>query len=158
LEVLSSDDARELARLYLTCFRDESLWRGRPWGERNPSEEVAIHLMKSANPLPLVDLLLEEAAGDEAAISFIGAGPVEDLIYDRPELWEKIDDRCRQSAMCAEAASGTWIDEDITVRLPEHLASLVIRLEGETQPTRVRKKHSKRPSKRQDRRGRRAGG
>jgi hypothetical protein len=142
----------ELARDYATHVRENPPLE---WDEPDPQFRVWDYATRADDPLPLLDAILGYESGDDAIVGPLGAGPLEDLLTERPDLWDQIDERARREPVWAAAAGGSWLAGHLHDRLPEHLASLVTRLDSDHGAApRQRKSRPRRPAKRQNRKGR----
>ncbi len=96
--------------------------------------EVSDRVRVDPDPLGLLDALvvLARDADDGGAFAgAVGAGPVEDVLTGRPELWPALAERCRASDAWADTVRGAWVDPDLAASMPAGLGDLVIRPSGE---------------------------
>ena len=70
--------------------------------------------------LEMIDAILHHPDADPV---LVGAGPIEDLLSDPPQLVEEIAQRCRTDALWREAVAHAIIDDPI----PESLTSYAMR-------------------------------
>jgi hypothetical protein len=65
---------------------------------------------------PAVDLIVALADADDAELSYLGAGPVENLLSSRPPPPEvvlgRLDEAARQNPRVRVAVAAVWWDED----------------------------------------------
>lgn len=122
-------------------------------------EEVAQRLLHDLDPLPLLDALISlgvESDDEGAFLDRVSTGAVEDVLNHRADLHQRIADRCRADPSWSEAVRGAWIDGELASRLPSPLPDLFPvpppEAAGTGGPGRP---NGRRPSKRQDRTGRR---
>ncbi|TDE98988.1 hypothetical protein EXU48_02030 [Occultella glacieicola] len=142
----------ELAQAYATNVRTDT--HVEPF-ELDPLFRVPDYALCADDPLPLLDAILEHESGDEVIVGNLGAGVLEDLLNCRRDLWPQIDDRARREPVWAAAASGSWLSGYLHDQLPRNLASLVTRLDiDDGAAPRQRPNRPRRPSKRQNRKGR----
>jgi len=125
----------DLARRYLGWLpltegtRAERL---RAEAEVGVSVEVWSRVEHDADPLPLLDALVAQAAAseDERLVTRLGAGIVEEAILGRPDLAGRIAARCRAEPTWSEVVRAAWVDERQARDLPAPLPALVTVLKG----------------------------
>jgi hypothetical protein len=70
--------------------------------------ESVSQAMLSADPLPVLDALVEFPESDLCAV---GAGPVEDLLTSNPASWDELlAERCRRSERWRAVLACVWLD------------------------------------------------
>ncbi|WP_354507034.1 hypothetical protein [Oerskovia enterophila] len=123
------------------------------------AEEIGQRLLHDLDPLPLLDALISlgvESDDDGAFLDRVRTGAVEDVLNHRADLHQRIADRCRADPSWSEAVRGAWIDDELASRLPSPLPDLFPASASEVLGTGDRRRRNgRRPSRRQDRTGRR---
>jgi hypothetical protein len=124
----------ELAHAYLVnhrAFASEpaGLDDGSTW-DIDLDEHVVEEMRSGDDPLPLIDAMLALAAeeNDLGFLHYVAAGPIEDLITERRDLWRDLAARCRRNSTWAYAVEhGVRVDGDLVRTLPEPLDTLLWR-------------------------------
>lgn len=78
-------------------------------------------------PMAVLDALVCDPDGDSEYRSYIGAGPLEDLLNRHPVTYAlAVAERARTSGLWAEALSGVWLSPAEWTALPDQLRQWVL--------------------------------
>jgi len=84
-------------------------------------EEVQQTLREPLKALTLL-MRLADAAPDEEALAYLGAGPIEDLLHDpSPEVVEGVDEAARQNKSFRYALRCAWFDNHVSPDVRDRL-------------------------------------
>lgn len=122
-------------------------------------ETVTDAALNGSLPMPVLDALVTDPGGDGDYRGYIGAGPLEDLLKSHADTYaQAFAERAGTSALWGEALSEVWLNPAEWRALPEQLRKWVPepRPADAADSTKAHRS-SRRPSKRQDSKGRQRG-
>jgi hypothetical protein len=123
---------RFYAQLQRAGLDGEELASELSWFEWS-SSTVIDRTVAHRDVLPLLDELVAQGVGDSEFLSWLGAGPIEDVLRDPDVRWSaamamEIEDRARRDSAWDEAVRSVWCTPEDVARLPRGLQERVVEL------------------------------